>query len=65
MRVVGRRLDAEHYRIRDFLTRVALLIKSAPDIGWNPSLVAAFGWGMLYDLAAALSGRPLAEAAHA
>ena len=32
------------------ITRLALLFKAAPDIGWNSSLVASFGWGLLYDL---------------
>lgn len=37
-----------------FLTRVALLIFAARDVSWNLSLVAAFAWGALFDLAAAL-----------
>ena len=37
-----------------FATRVTLLIKSAGDVSWNLSLPAAFAWGTLYDLAAAL-----------
>ncbi|HWA24963.1 MAG TPA: sulfatase-like hydrolase/transferase [Lacunisphaera sp.] len=36
-----------------FLTRVALLIKAAHDVTWTLSLLAAFGWGLLYDLGAA------------
>ncbi len=35
------------------ITRVALLIQARQDVGWNPSLLAAFGWGFLYDLGAA------------
>src|SRR6185312_10415239 len=35
------------------LTRVALLVKAAHDVSWTPSLVAAFGWGLIYDLGAA------------
>lgn len=36
-----------------FLTRVALLIQARHDVVWQPSLLAAFGWGVLYDLGAA------------
>jgi len=43
-----------------FLTRVALLVKAAPDVTWAPSLVAAFAWGVLFDLgAAAFASLPL------
>ncbi len=43
-----------------FLTRVALLIKAAHDVTWTLSLLAAFGWGVLYDLgAAAFASLPL------
>jgi len=35
------------------LTRVALLFKAAHDVSWTPSLLAAFGWGFVYDLGAA------------
>ncbi len=43
-----------------FLTRVALLIKAAHDVTWTLSLVAAFGWGVVYDLgAAAFASLPL------
>ena len=43
-----------------FLTRVALLMKAAHDVTWNPSLLAAFLWGSLYDLgAAAFAALPL------
>ena len=35
------------------LTRVALLLKASHDVTWNPSLLAAFGWGFLFDLGAA------------
>ncbi len=37
-----------------FVTRLALLIKSAEEVTWNVSLLAAFLWGALYDFAAAL-----------
>ena len=36
------------------LTRIALLLKAASVVSFNASLVAAFGWGLVYDLAAAL-----------
>lgn len=36
-----------------FLTRVALLLKSAHEVSWTLSLLAAFGWGVIYDLGAA------------
>ncbi len=36
-----------------FLTRAALLIKAAHDVSWLPSLLAAFAWGVLYDIGAA------------
>ncbi|HUR58287.1 MAG TPA: sulfatase-like hydrolase/transferase [Opitutaceae bacterium] len=36
------------------LTRLALLFKASADVAWNFSLVAAFLWGALFDLAAAL-----------
>lgn len=36
-----------------FLTRVALLIKAAHDVTWTLSLLAAFGWGLVFDLGAA------------
>jgi len=43
-----------------FLTRVALLTKASHDVTWTLSLVAAFGWGTVYDLgAAALAALPL------
>jgi phosphoglycerol transferase MdoB-like AlkP superfamily enzyme len=43
-----------------FLTRVALLVKAAHDVTWTLSIVAAFGWGVLYDLgAAAFASLPL------
>lgn len=42
------------------ITRVALLVKSAGDVTWGLSLIAAFGWGMVYDLgAAAFAALPL------
>jgi len=42
------------------LTRVALLIKAAHDVTWTLSLLAAFGWGLVYDLgAAAFASLPL------
>jgi phosphoglycerol transferase MdoB-like AlkP superfamily enzyme len=44
-----------------FLTRLALLIKAAHDVTWTLSLVAAFAWGLLFDLgAAAFASLPLA-----
>ena len=44
-----------------FLTRIALLVKSAHEVNWDFSLLAAFGWGLVFDLgAAALAGLPLA-----
>ena len=44
-----------------FLTRVALLVKAAQEVTWTLSLVAAFGWGLVYDLgAAAFASLPLA-----
>ena len=33
-----------------FLTRGALLLKAAHDVTWSPGLLAAFGWGMVFDL---------------
>jgi phosphoglycerol transferase MdoB-like AlkP superfamily enzyme len=43
-----------------FLTRLALLVKSAHDVTWTLSLLAAFGWGVVYDLgAAAFASLPL------
>ena len=36
-----------------FLTRVALLLKAAHEVTWSLSLVASFGWGLVYDLGAA------------
>lgn len=38
----------------DSMTRLALLIKAAPDVSWNLSLVAAFCIGVIYDLSAAM-----------
>ena len=35
------------------LTRCALLAKAAHDVTWDASLLAAFGWGLLFDIAAA------------
>ena len=44
-----------------FLTRVALLVKAAHDVTWTLSLLAAFLWGLVYDLgAAAYASLPLA-----
>jgi phosphoglycerol transferase MdoB-like AlkP superfamily enzyme len=43
-----------------FLTRIALLVKAAQDVTWTWSLLAAFGWGVVYDLgAAAFASLPL------
>jgi phosphoglycerol transferase MdoB-like AlkP superfamily enzyme len=36
-----------------FLTRAALLLKAAPEVTWSLSLLATFGWGVVYDLGAA------------
>lgn len=36
-----------------FIIRIVLLAKSAQDISWDLSLLAAFGWGLLYDIGAA------------
>ncbi len=42
------------------LTRLALLVKAAHDVTWTLSLVAAFAWGVLFDLgAAAFASLPL------
>jgi phosphoglycerol transferase MdoB-like AlkP superfamily enzyme len=35
------------------LTRCALLAKAAQDVTWDASLLAAFGWGLLFDVGAA------------
>ncbi|HET7536863.1 MAG TPA: LTA synthase family protein [Candidatus Didemnitutus sp.] len=35
------------------LTRVALLVKASHEVTWNPSLLATFGWGLIFDLGAA------------
>ncbi|MDO8542734.1 MAG: LTA synthase family protein [Opitutaceae bacterium] len=35
-------------------TRMILLLKSAGDVSWNSSLLAAFAWGGLFDLAVVL-----------
>ena len=32
------------------VTRIVLLIKAAPNISWDLSLAAAFGWGLIYDI---------------
>lgn len=40
--------------VAGFGTRLALLAKSAAEVAWDPSLVAAFAWGAVYDAAAAL-----------
>ncbi|MES1168987.1 MAG: LTA synthase family protein, partial [Oleiharenicola lentus] len=34
-------------------TRLALLLKAAHEVTWNPSLLATFAWGLVYDLGAA------------
>ncbi len=36
-----------------FATRLALLVKAAHEVTWNPSLLATFAWGFVYDLGAA------------
>jgi phosphoglycerol transferase MdoB-like AlkP superfamily enzyme len=38
----------------NLLTRVALLVKSFGAVGFDLSLLAAFGWGFVYDLGAAV-----------
>ena len=43
-----------------FVTRFALLLKAAHEVTWTPSVLAAFGWGFVYDLgAAAFAALPL------
>jgi phosphoglycerol transferase MdoB-like AlkP superfamily enzyme len=43
-----------------FVTRLALLLKAAHDVTWTPSVLAAFGWGFVYDLGAlAFAALPL------
>lgn len=37
----------------EFVTRTTLLVKAAHDVSWNLSLLAAFGWGFVYDLGTA------------
>ncbi len=37
----------------EFAARITLLVKSAHEVSWDLSMVAAFGWGLLYDLGAA------------
>jgi phosphoglycerol transferase MdoB-like AlkP superfamily enzyme len=41
------------FLIFEFTVRAALLVKAARDVSWDLSLLAAFGWGILYDLGAA------------
>lgn len=36
-----------------FLTRVVLLLKASSDVTWTLSLLAAFGWGTLFDVGGA------------
>lgn len=36
-----------------FLTRIALLAKASAEVGWDFSLLAIWGWGGIYDFAAA------------
>ena len=36
-----------------FITRIVLMIKSAQEISWDLSLLAAFGWGLIYDIGTA------------
>lgn len=40
------------YLCVSWLTRLALLVHSAANLAWNFSLLAAAGWGLLFDLAA-------------
>jgi len=37
----------------EFIARATLLVKAAPNVSWDLSLLAAFGWGILYDVGAA------------
>jgi phosphoglycerol transferase MdoB-like AlkP superfamily enzyme len=36
-----------------FITRIVLMIKAVQDISWDFSLLAAFGWGLVYDIGTA------------
>jgi phosphoglycerol transferase MdoB-like AlkP superfamily enzyme len=36
------------------LVRLGLLVRSAGSVDWNPSLLAVFGWGLVFDLGAGL-----------
>ncbi len=42
--------------IGGFVTRVVLLAKAAGEVTWDDTLIAAFAWGTLFDLGAALWG---------
>lgn len=37
----------------EFLVRTSLLFKAAQDVTWDLSLLASYGWGLLYDMGAA------------
>lgn len=41
------------FLVVSFLTRAALLVQAGQQISWKPSLLGAFAWGALFDLAAA------------
>ncbi len=48
------------FLVISFATRLALLLKAAHDVSWTFSLLAAFAWGIVYDLgAASFAGLPL------
>jgi phosphoglycerol transferase MdoB-like AlkP superfamily enzyme len=58
LRLVARRHGGVALFLAVFLAvalvaRVALLVQARQDVSWNASLLAAFGWGALYDLGAA------------
>ncbi len=36
-----------------FITRMVLMIKASPNISWDSSLAAAFGWGLIFDIGTA------------
>ena len=40
------------YLCVSWLTRLALLVHAAANLAWDSSLLAAAGWGLLFDLAA-------------
>ncbi len=46
-------LFAAVFAVVSLLTRLILLARASGEVSWNPSLAAAFGWGLLFDLGAA------------